>query len=828
MLGVTFLEAKMPLAKRFTLQGVDSYPLAKRFTSYAFELSPDAAGLEQLETSLRHHANKGHCLYKGQLKEPLVEESRAGKTLISGKTQLLVIDIDKYELPNYNTRQAFDADTLRDIAETVISRLPAELNKVSYIAQASSSLGTAADKVSLHLFFFLDAPVAPQMLKWWLTQLNLTSPGFSNQIKLSATGHALHYTVDRCMAENSRIIYIAPPKFVTPLKNPFADDEDRIVRVDKAEPVAHLAAQIERISPPLIQAHIDKAIEALRASAGLEIGSKGRGKVKMMRVGNGTEEQVLLNPDKAVVQYAYHNATFCYANLNDGDSNAYYWPLENPRWIFNFKDEPVFEMAKVDTDFYKWYLQEFREHIVKDAQLKPLVFRDFATDAHYTIEYDPLTDEVVRFATAARQSLEDFCAMYWEPMPDPIQTWDTFFDPRGKPGINFDAQHLNLFYPTRYMAEDGLEAQLADEFKGIAYGYAHPAMEDACPYITKLIFHVLGNSMREFEHFINWFAAAFVHREKTNIAWIFHGIEGTGKGLFYHRVLQRLFGKRYSVMKRINDLEDDFDGWREHNLITVIDEFRIADTSQQSRMHDKIKNMISEPYGSVRYMRANPKEVPLYSNYLFFSNNEDAMRLSATDRRFCVAPRQLVKIDHVVDVAAMLNAIDGELELFAQFMNAFEVDIEQARVALDNDSKQAMRAASNSWVDDFCSAVKSGDFEYFIENALHFQPTRPEDQTLHLTAKRIVSSWALASIQTRSLDVSVAVDDLRVVYILMSGKEARPAEFAKLLNRRGLVSQGRGAKFVNIQWNFADYDLNDLLTQYGNPSQQQELTAATH
>lgn len=820
MIPLTFLSAKMPLAKKFGAEGTRNYPLAKRFTSYEHVVSPDLDGLKAFADYLKGYACMGACFYKGRLKAPLDKESRAGKTDTAALTQTLVIDLDDFPMPV--TETTFDADRLRALAERIIKLLPPQLQKVSYIAQASSSLGIKPDKVCMHLFFFLDAPVSAPMLKWWLTSLNLTQEKIRETLTLTPIGHALHFVIDRCMAENSRIIYIAPPEFDKVIRNPFKHDGERIVLVEKEQSLAELSSEITRVSPQAVQALVDDTIRKLRKGKGL---SEKPAKMKMTKVANNQEENVLTNPDRAVIQYAYHNNTFCYGNLNGGDSNAYYWPLDNPKWVYNFKDEPVFEMARVDPDFYKWYMEEFRGHIIRDAQLRPLVFRDFATDAYYTVEYDPVTEKLHRFAIVARQSLEDFCQQYWEPVPEPIPTWDVFFDPTASGGLDLDRRTLNLFAPSPYMTDP---IDIPKIHQNVEYGEASPHLQEMCPNTYNLMNHMLGNGEVELEHFINWLAFVFVHRQKTNIAWILHGVEGTGKGLFYQYVLQALFGQRYTVMKRMQELEDKFDGWREHNLITVVDEFRLSDTVMTSRMHDQIKNMISEPFGTVRHMRTNPKEVPLFSNYLFFSNNEDAMKISSSDRRFCLGLRQLTKIQLVYNTHELIDGVQNELPLFAGFLRSYKVDVNQARVALENQAKQDMRQASNSWVDDFCIAIARGDFNFFAEAVFFFEPVRTDENIMHSKCTEAIAQWLLDSLRTHNNTIYVNIEDLRLMFSLMSSKDVKPAEFGKIVGRRGITAprfrhNGRMGRYIEITFNFEDYDPIEMIKQHGTPAQRAEL-----
>ena len=96
-------------------------------------------------------------MHKGSLKRPLDNEPRAFMSERANTTQLLVLDVDGLHTSNPGDLQA--------LADKIVLQLPEVFHNVSYIAQASASLGFKKDTVSLHLFFLLDMPVHPKTLK---------------------------------------------------------------------------------------------------------------------------------------------------------------------------------------------------------------------------------------------------------------------------------------------------------------------------------------------------------------------------------------------------------------------------------------------------------------------------------------------------------------------------------------------------------------------------------------------------------------------------------------------------------------------------------------
>ena len=172
---VVFLNAKKPLSKEISEDGIKPYPLVKDFSSEHFDISVDKKGLNKLYKLLIEQADKGACLHKGSLKRPLDNEPRAFMSERANTTQLLVLDVDGLRTSNPGDLQA--------LADKIVLQLPEVFHNVRYIAQASASLGFKKDTVSLHLFFLLDMPVHPKTLKDFIRMINYKTEFLAEQIK---------------------------------------------------------------------------------------------------------------------------------------------------------------------------------------------------------------------------------------------------------------------------------------------------------------------------------------------------------------------------------------------------------------------------------------------------------------------------------------------------------------------------------------------------------------------------------------------------------------------------------------------------------------------
>ena len=152
---IVFLKAKQRLVKEISLEGKKPYPLVKNFTSHHHKIDKTDAGFQEFFELLKKYSAQGAALHKGLLKRKLKNESRAMLTDRAAQTDLLVMDLDGVEFPISASKSTLSEFDIQTIAEQFITYLPPEFQNVSYVAQASASLGLKGNKVSIP-----EAPVA--------------------------------------------------------------------------------------------------------------------------------------------------------------------------------------------------------------------------------------------------------------------------------------------------------------------------------------------------------------------------------------------------------------------------------------------------------------------------------------------------------------------------------------------------------------------------------------------------------------------------------------------------------------------------------------------
>ena len=801
---IVFLKAKKPLAKEISEQGIKPYPLTKNFTSEHFNISTDQKGLNKLYKLLTDQAADGACLHKGYLKRPIKDESRAFMSERAKPTEMLVLDVDGLHTSN--------PGDLQSLAEKIILQLPEVFHNVSYIAQASASLGFKKNTVSLHLFFLLDMPVHPKTLKDFIRVVNYESQFLAEQITLSANGQSLSYILDPSVTDNSKLIYIAPPKFVG-VKDPYPNN--RFIKVDRGSPTLEISSTLINVNPEKVHALGLQIKDNLRKKNNLP---KRVGKVTTVNVA-GEAHEVLQNPDKMTIQISRVYEPFVNCNVNGGDSGGYYFVLTNPHYMYNFKGEPIWEIEKADPDFYRSIFEIFADKIDTESKKKPIVLRDFFTDTYYNGVYDETKqqfDDSYPLTPTGKSSINDFLRSHGRPTMDFVPDARVVFDPSSDKGVDLETipYSVNLFRRTPYM----LRAE--ENVKELSYGEAIQVAKIA-PNFYKLAMHALGNGKPEFEHFINWLAYIYQHKKKTMTAWIFTGIPGTGKGLLIHKVLKPLFGEQQTPMRALENIEEQFNLYMRTALFLVVDEFRMADSGSVGRMADKLKHQITEPNLTIRAMRTNQIELPSFTNFIFLTNRADAVKIEDSDRRYNVAPRQEQKIENVhPELLENLSALEPELYILAGVLQKFVVNERMAHTALENDAKKEMKEVSMSILEEFANAIRTRNLEYFAD-VLDIPLANTFDAGGISTAQRYLKDWLASAGQEQVIPLA----HFKVVYDVLtdSRNTLSQREFSKRMSRlniktaRKRISKDRAAgipRGVVLTWKIDNNVLQQLIKEH--------------
>lgn len=767
---LTFLKAAVPLTKTYQKRADGSYqggayPGVTNFTSEVENVDTIA----QFAEALHEHAIAGHCLLTSGLKRPIKEESRAGLSNANERRDWILLDIDGLS----------GIDT---VEEFVLNVLPPHFHEASYVVQYSPSHGIKPG-VRAHLFFMLYDRVDPRAIESWLAETNLTHPQLSNQVTLSNSRVALSYPLDRVASRNGRIVYITAPECVG-----FDDPvEDRIDYVEKK--LDRVSFSFAGLSPAEVAGRVRDKVNDLRQAAGLSVSRKK----EHVRVTQDGKE--ILDDDLVEAGYitSWHedNDRFMRCNINGGDSYAYFYhrDQENP-YLHNFKGEPSIRLSKFDPQFFNDHVVPHFEELSK-SRPRPFVFRDRYTDKYYVGQRkDQEVVEQPNVIGASDKKIGDYFAEFGTAPPAVISTWALKFDPTIHDQWNEERKIFNTWCPTKYQ-------------QSTLYTSNVPAT------IEKILRHVTGSDDESYDRFINWLAFIQQTRQKTGIAWVLHGVPGTGKGLLFHHIITPIFGVDYCAAKQFRDLSDSFNGWMERSIFLNIDEANSDDMGKLAKsLVNNLKNWITEPKISVRHMQAVARIVDSYTNFIFTTNDFGVIPIQDGDRRINVCPRQESKLEISPEEVAQ---IEKELASFSQYLTHFKVDEQLARSPFENLAKLTLQQAARTSIEDFFHAAQEGDLEYFVLG------TEEDSSEFGALAhfKECVDRWLTDARDGRPSVVSPK--DLRCAHVVICrDKNIKAGAFKSMCAKRGFpikqlrLDDGTRPRGWEIEWKLTDEQKRDL------------------
>lgn len=758
-MNLVFLQAHQALTKLFVRAAdgqiaVTPYPHAAQFKSHNHEVRT----LQTFVRELTHHASRGHCLLKGQLKTPLDFTSRAGSTDPNTPTEYIVIDVDG--LHDHTPDQILDKLGIKD---------------VSYIIQYSASQGVLPSKgLSCHIFVLLSTPVQPEIIKRWLILKNLEQ--FADYIRLTRSGVALHYPIDITACQNDKLIFIAPPN-CTP-KELDQLKEERIKLVEKDLPTYDFPRDV-----PEVQGRVHEWVNALRKIMGLNARLSYQQKVL-----KGVE--YMPNPNQATITGVKEARGFTYLNLNGGDSWAYWHPNDNIEFIHNFKGEPTYRTEELLPKYHYDFLQAQVPEAEKAKEWYG--FRDPRADTYYTGWHHPGTGQYEFFATSNKIKVQDFLSLHGLGKPKEIEDWKCEFDPASARGVEPKQKYWNRFIPSEFMVLPKSDGHLPST-------------------ILSIIKHVIGTDQLLLDGFLNWLAFAFQHRRATGTAWILQGVPGTGKGILANHIIKPLFGATNYTARRMEELEDRFNGYLENCLICYIDEVNIGVSKRSDMIMANLKNQITEERITVRNMRQTAYEVPNYLNWVMSSNMNTPIILDREDRRFNVGAYQTKPIREIFpDTAALIQAIEVELPSFAAFLQGARVDMGAVRVPVRNEARDELIDNSRTSLDIVGDAILKGD----IDTLYHLHE---EETNTYRAIKADAYLAVLKDIVKQGRKRITRGEMMRIFDYAVGETPDSPAKFTRFLKHRNIklkkmrIEGSKPVMGIEVDWVVTDEVKAELL-----------------
>lgn len=817
---MTFLAAPEPLVKEFK-DGklLKSYPQITNVTSYRIHIKGMDTMLEALSSASRH----GNALFRGSMKYDLHDESRAGNTAKGKDTEWFMLDIDSGEW---------------DSPMQIVRALPENFSAVSYISHPSSSYLVTKDYWCGHLYFRLDRPLDFTFLKEYTKILNFKY--FKNSITLNKIGTALKWPIDISVNDPSRIIYIGNAigghdhKFVLHQRshkrlvipqgqNKITDnqigtlinklrkangyksqrrrfdteDQQLQTNVDSLGPGEYVHKDdgdfqrfnlrggdswayyhptgspavihnfkgeprypTERLLPDYwakIQA--SNSEKEHRSTAG----GDNTTEVRAERVDGGREERdresssITGNGSKIDRREGQAEKYGERASIDTGDTNGEDRYTEGSHQNTGRQDKSsqegdresgsdkrlidgteILEFLDKNTKTYiVGPVTEYEEYSSKDQANQALVFYGRGPLREWPIGY--------------RQF-------------EPNVSWRTQYDDRQR-------LVLNTYIPTDIIV----------------------VPSDVVPTpIQRLILHIVGNGKDEYEHFIHWLAGVVQGKRRLGTAWLFSGVQGTGKGVFFNSVLRPIIGVNNCELRTLESIEDRFNDFLRDKLILFLDEFRLADSKYKAAaIKSKMKSWIGEEFLPIRSMRQTEYLVRNNLNIMMATNTRDAYEMDLSDRRINVGIYQNTPLLTMM-TQEEIKDIHKHAPAFAGYLNQVEVDYDRLYIPLDNKARVTLRDVTNSAPDEVAAHLAAGDWDYFLDELPDPGVPHAEAQDYYSVMKSVHADCLHVQSTPQASDVKLTRTQIVTIFKYLTSRkfdDMGAKSVGKYLRARGIDLQ---------------------------------------
>jgi hypothetical protein len=219
-------------------------------------------------------------------------------------------------------------------------------------------------------------------------------------------------------------------------------------------------------------------------------------------------------------------------------------------------------------------------------------------------------------------------------------------------------------------------------------------------------------------YFINWLAYGLQTLSKARTAIISKGIQGSGKGVIFEKIIQYAIGKNYTTIIENEALKSRFNGELENKLFVLANEIK-SDFREGNSTYEKLKMYVSD--SEIRFEDKNirARTIPNFFNIWFHSNNDVPLQIQGSDRRYTVfntKNRKLTEIsqelgyEHISDY---IKAIEKERDSFIYEIMSLKYDFLLASTPFHTEEKELIYEASMSKIEVLSDKLKKNNIDYF-------------------------------------------------------------------------------------------------------------------
>ena len=303
------------------------------------------------------------------------------------------------------------------------------------------------------------------------------------------------------------------------------------------------------------------------------------------------------------------------------------------------------------------------------------------------------------------------------------------FNPENSKSIEFSKGLEKFKINTYKKSETRIKAEnYAQEIQNktgkLEYDALELTLRSEAPSVWAIISNLFAKS-DERKYFLNWISYIAQTQKKTRNAIIIKGLQGTGKGLLFEKIIRPFFGNGAEnpqddsqVITLSNEsLKSEFNGDLENQIFVAFNEVK-PDFRDGTTIYEKLKQIISDDFIIVNQKFIKPRQVRNYANCIFFSNNSIPVSIENSDRRYSIftANQSLDSLYFKAEISALVDSIEtGECIKFWAILLSYNYIATDALNVFFNDEKEIIQRTTQEWTTIFSDLLIQKKYDKLYE-----------------------------------------------------------------------------------------------------------------
>lgn len=193
-----------------------------------------------------------------------------------------------------------------------------------------------------------------------------------------------------------------------------------------------------------------------------------------------------------------------------------------------------------------------------------------------------------------------------------------------------------------------------------------PDSSKSCDLIVKHLFMMCGRDADLTHDLTCWLAWPIQHPgDKIGYSYVFHGRQGTGKSLFFEKLMMQVYGQ-YAIQIGQHELESKYTGWLSKKLYVVCNEVS-SFAADRKATKNRMKSLITDKYFAIEEKFMPTRTEENYAQFVFLSNEVQPVLPEMDDRRFAIIEFQnKMNAQYYEDLANQIE--NGGAEAFYSYL----------------------------------------------------------------------------------------------------------------------------------------------------------------